>query len=521
MRSGQDGVGHHAGRNERGAARTGVVIATVLLMLVGAVAGIGIWRQDDVRDWYDARTWPWDDAPVAGPVDVAPPPQVDVEPAPTLDEVDPVAAPSDTATGLSVQAVRRAIARRLGVRALGPHVVTAVAAVDGGGPPVSIGRGTAVPASTTKIVTAAAALLALGPETRFSTRVVAADPVGTRDGAPDVAGAPSIVLVGGGDPFLERTPFQPGAADGSANGPAWPYPVRADLQTLAATTASALAADGVRRVRVRYDTTLFAGPSISPAWESGYVPDGVVSPVSSLWVDGGRPPSRSGRVADAPLDAAQSFAASLRAAGVRVVGAVEEQPAPLDAATISSVESAPLGQIVERVLDVSDNEGAEVLLRHVGLAEAGRGTFAAGRRAVRDLLTEAGVHWGRSVFHDGSGLARTNAVEPRTLLDVLRLAASDDEPDLRSVITGLPVAGFTGSLAYRMTEGPPAGLGRVRAKTGTLTNVTALAGVATTPDGAVLVFAMLADRVRVEDTLTARAAMDGAAAALGACRCAG
>ena len=102
---------------------------------------------------------------------------------------------------------------------------------------------------------------------------------------------------------------------------------------------------------------------------------------------------------------------------------------------------------------------------------------------------------------------------------MLRTASSDDRPELRSVVTGLPVAGFSGSLEDRFTTSAPAGRGRVRAKTGTLTGVSALAGVATDRDGHPMVFVLMADRIVLEDTLGARAALDALAASLGACRC--
>ncbi len=70
-----------------------------------------------------------------------------------------------------------------------------------------------------------------------------------------------------------------------------------------------------------------------------------------------------------------------------------------------------------------------------------------------------------------------------------------------------------------MDEGPPAGRGRVRAKTGTLSGVSSLAGVATGPDGRVMVFVLMADRVRDADETLARTTLDSAAAALGACAC--
>ena len=102
---------------------------------------------------------------------------------------------------------------------------------------------------------------------------------------------------------------------------------------------------------------------------------------------------------------------------------------------------------------------------------------------------------------------------------VLRLAASDDHPGLRPVLTGLPVAGFTGSLEYRFTDTAPPARGRVRAKTGTLTGVSALAGVATDLDGTTVTFVLVADRVALVKTLAAREALDAAAAAIAGCHC--
>jgi D-alanyl-D-alanine carboxypeptidase/D-alanyl-D-alanine-endopeptidase (penicillin-binding protein 4) len=187
---------------------------------------------------------------------------------------------------------------------------------------------------------------------------------------------------------------------------------------------------------------------------------------------------------------------------------------------LARASSAPLAQIVEQVLSVSDNEGAEVLARHVGLAVSGNGSSAAGTDAVLGTLQDLGVRTGNAQVYDGSGLSRKNRIDPDTLVDVLRVASSEDHPDLRSIVTGLPVAGFTGSLALRFSDAPAAGRGRVRAKTGTLTGVSALAGVATDLDGVPMVFALVADRVRLLDTLDAREALDDLAAALGACHCA-
>jgi D-alanyl-D-alanine carboxypeptidase/D-alanyl-D-alanine-endopeptidase (penicillin-binding protein 4) len=176
-------------------------------------------------------------------------------------------------------------------------------------------------------------------------------------------------------------------------------------------------------------------------------------------------------------------------------------------------------QIVERVLATSDNEGADVLAHQVGLEEGFAGTFTGGARGMRTVLTRLGVDLAGAVIHDGSGLSRLDRLRPATLLDVLAHAADGERPELRAAITGLPVAGFTGSLAFRFDKGAPAGRGRVRAKTGTLSGVHGLAGVTTDRQGNLMSFVLVADRVRLEDTLDARATLDQMAAALGACRC--
>jgi D-alanyl-D-alanine carboxypeptidase/D-alanyl-D-alanine-endopeptidase (penicillin-binding protein 4) len=87
------------------------------------------------------------------------------------------------------------------------------------------------------------------------------------------------------------------------------------------------------------------------------------------------------------------------------------------------------------------------------------------------------------------------------------------------VIEGLPVAAFSGSLEDRFAEGSAAGRGWVRAKTGTLTGISALAGLAQDADGVMLTFVIVADRIDPLDTDEARAALDRAASALAACHC--
>jgi serine-type D-Ala-D-Ala carboxypeptidase/endopeptidase (penicillin-binding protein 4) len=108
---------------------------------------------------------------------------------------------------------------------------------------------------------------------------------------------------------------------------------------------------------------------------------------------------------------------------------------------------------------------------------------------------------------------------PAILLDVLELAASSEHPELRAVLAGLPVAGFTGSLENRFADAAPPARGHVRAKTGTLRNTSALAGLVTDLDGTSVAFVLMADRVPESRKLAAQEALDAVAGALGGCHC--
>lgn len=462
-----------------------LVLGTTLVLLLGLV----LWRADElgVSQLVDDITG---DTPTpAGPADIPPPPGLDLSDPP---EAEPVAEQRPDGD-LSPRAVRQALGGLDRAQRLGPRVAVAVAGLDGR-PVVSRGPAVVTPASLLKLVTALAALDVVGPEQRFTTRVV-------RRGD-------SLTLVGGGDPLLSATP-EPGAV-----------PRRADVTTLARASARELRQDDTRRVRLRYDDSLFTGPAVSPAWEDDYVPDDVVTPITALWVDQGRDPSGTGaRVDDPSRAAAERFAAALDRAGVSVRGRPQPARAP-DRPAVAAVSSAPLVEIVEHVLATSDNEAAEVLLRHVGLVEGTGASFAGGTRVARSTLSDLDVPVSGARLLDGSGLARGNRMPVRGLLDVLATSLDPDRPLLSGVVAGLPVAGFTGSLTYRFDVDADAGLGWVRAKTGTLTGVHGLAGTVTGRDGTPMLFVAVADQVRVRNTLFARARLDQISAALAACRCA-
>ncbi|HXH79628.1 D-alanyl-D-alanine carboxypeptidase/D-alanyl-D-alanine endopeptidase [Nocardioides sp.] len=435
-----------------------------------------------------------DDDPTSDPAAVAPPAGLEL---PAWSPPPPVATATAPAA-TSAAAVEAVLAKGLRNKTLGKHVVAAVGDLGGDGAVWTHQDDQFLPASTTKLLTSVAALAALGPDARFTTRVVRG------------AGPREIVLVGGGDPYLSSKPLTPEERAAT-------YPARSDVVTLARAVAGGLT--GRKPVSVAYDDSLFSGPTNNPMWRADYVPDDIVSPITALWVDRGASPTGFGRSDDPSLTAAATFASALAKTGVKVVGTPTRVVAAPGAVELASVESAPVSQIVERVLDVSDNEAAEVLAHHVGLAVSGDGSFTGGAAGVISTLQALGVETGTDVVHDGSGLSRLNRLSPGTLVQVLQVAARPERPELRTLITGLPVAGFTGSLTNRFSAAGVDALGDVRAKTGTLSGVSSLAGVVAGRDGTDMVFVLAVDKTGKALESEVEAALDRLAADLAACRC--
>ncbi|MEV8627051.1 D-alanyl-D-alanine carboxypeptidase/D-alanyl-D-alanine-endopeptidase [Streptomyces sp. NPDC051079] len=349
------------------------------------------------------------------------------------------------------------------------------------------GAGTPMtPASTVKIATAAAALSALGPDHRIGTTTV-----GTPDGR-------TVTLVGGGDPTLDK----------------------ARLKALADATARALKTRGAAPgpVRLTYDTSLYRGPALHPIG-----PNENLAPLSALMTDEGRlDGSHSGpapRTADPAGDTATAFAGLLRAAGVTVQGTPAPGHAPRgpQARPLARTDSAPLADLVERTLTHSDNDLAEALARQTALAHKQPAGADGAAKAVHAELARLGLPLAGARFADGSGLDRRDRVSAALLTGILTRAADPAHPALRPVLTGLPVGGFSGTLAGRFgTDATARGAGVVRAKTGTLTGVNTLAGTVVTADGRLLAFAFLAGRTSSPDT--AQPALDRLSAALAPAR---
>ena len=369
----------------------------------------------------------------------------------------------------------------------------------------------ATPASTTKLMTAVAALAVLGPDARFATTVR------QRGG--------TIVLVGGGDPTLAVNQY-----------PSYDYPQPATLASLAASTARALKAQGRSSVRLGYDTSLYSGPDMAPGWTDSLVYTGNVTPIVSLEADQGRltangafqddddPINFTARTMDPAGMTAAAFAGLLGRDGITVTGAPAEVTAAASAPVVASVSSPTLAAIEEQMLLESNNVIAENLARQVAIAMRMPASFSGAADAVMTELRRLGV---TTPVHlvDGSGLSPDDGIAPETLVRVLALAAS--KPQLRAVITGLPVAGFVGTLSAGQSDfggigslGGGAARGVVRAKTGNLGTVADLAGLAYDRNGDLLLFAIMAPRVPGAGQLqNAADALDSAAAGLAQCGC--
>ncbi|WP_307807115.1 D-alanyl-D-alanine carboxypeptidase [Naasia sp. SYSU D00057] len=327
-------------------------------------------------------------------------------------------------------------------------------------------------ASVMKVLTSAAALSVLGPDHRLATRVVRGAEPGT------------VVLVGGGDPTLSRTP----------SGSTTAYPGAAHLDDLAAQVRAAWSADpataGTPITTVVLDASYFAGDDWEPSWARSELTGGYMPEITALMVDGDRsdPYANTSVRSDDPVQrAGDAFAAALGAGGT-VRGT-----APAGAPVLGQVESQPVSTLVQQSLLVSDNALAEALAR-VTAIEAGAGnTFGSLQAGVTSGLAAYGVDSSALRIVDGSGLSDNNAIPPSYLTSLL-IKVQNREGALWAVYDGLPISGQTGSLRYsdRFSGAASRADGAVHAKTGWIETGYTLAGTIDAADGTPLTFAIYA-----------------------------
>jgi D-alanyl-D-alanine carboxypeptidase/D-alanyl-D-alanine-endopeptidase (penicillin-binding protein 4) len=356
------------------------------------------------------------------------------------------------------------------------------------------------PASTAKLAVAVAALQVLGPDAHLTTRVVQG------------SGPSQIVLVGGGDPTLSGPlavgPLSPG------------YPTPASMTALAQQTAAQLHQRGLTSVTLGYDASMFVGPTLAPGWKPIYQTEGDAAPVSALEVDEGHPdPGRTATAPNPAAAAAAEFATSLTSEGIAVAGVPTAVHASAAKTALASVASPPMSELVQRMLGRSDNDLAEALSRQVAIATGHPASFAGGVAAVQATIASLGVDPAGLATVDASGLSPLDRVKPATLLALLRLAIAPGHDRLAPILTGLPVAGFYGTLSGRFVGPTIAGAGLIRAKTGTLDGVVALAGYLQDASGATLEFVTIVTGVANTATAGTEAAVDRLTASLPGCGC--
>jgi D-alanyl-D-alanine carboxypeptidase/D-alanyl-D-alanine-endopeptidase (penicillin-binding protein 4) len=357
------------------------------------------------------------------------------------------------------------------------------------------------PASTAKLITAAAVVSGLDPMATMATSVVQESDR-------------TIALVAAGDTMLAAGKGRPRAVEG-----------RAGLSDLAVQVARRLRAAGTTSVRLRLDTSYAAGPAYAPTWNQADVAAGFTQGVFMIGLAGQRPTPLKPSPPDPALQVAQAFQRALRARGV--AASLEPEAgwgtAVRDGARVlGQVRSAPIGEVLALALAESDNALTENLARQLAVHLQRPATFAAAAQAVRDSVRHLGVDLGAAHLVDSCGLSAGQTLPVHVLGDVLALATSGRLPAMRGVVASLPVAGLDGTLEDRFRTDPAeAAAGLARAKTGTLTGVSALAGTVVDRSGRLLSFAVIADQVPggPAGTLPARAALDRFVAALATCGC--
>ena len=312
-----------------------------------------------------------------------------------------------------------------------------------------------MPASVEKLYTSAATLRRLGAGGRLPTSVFA-------ETEPDAAGvvAGDLYMQGGGDPTFDLL----------------------DSNRLAQQVADA----GIVEVtgRVIGDESAFDTRRGVPS--SGFRLTSEVGPLSALTFNRGRTGRRAPYWQNRPANfAATVFTRQLRGLGVAVTRTARRGTTPEDAPLVTAWRSRPVTELLRQMNQPSDNFMAEMLVKVLGARYGGAGSTAAGARVMRAELAELDI---APKIVDGSGLSRSDRTSPRDVVTLL------DELDGEAAFTGsLGVAGRSGTVETRMRGS--AAQDRCRAKTGTLRDVSALAGYCTTRGGRLLAFAFLMNYV--------------------------
>lgn len=392
------------------------------------------------------------------------------------------------------------------------------------------------PASNAKLITSTAALEVLGPDYRFSTTVSS---TGRRTG-PVLQG--DLYLRGTGDPTMLAADYDALAAKVAASGirfvhgnlvaddtwfdslrlaPGWAWddePFSYDAQISALTAAPDTDFDagsiivkvtpGAAGAPVKVETVppsgqvRIASTAVTGAPGSGsHVTvdrehgTNVFTVTGSLAADA-RPVQDFMAVWDPTGYAAGLFRDALTAHGVRVLGPTTRGATPAGTAPVADRQSMTLRELLTPFLKLSNNMHAETLVKAMGRATSGTGSWDAGVAAINRVLPGLGIDPTRLFLVDGSGLSRMDHLAPDQLSALLVAARS--KPWFDPWFAALPIAGVSdrmvgGTLRSRMAGTPAAG--NVHAKTGSFTGASALSGYVTAANGQPLVFSMISNNV--------------------------
>jgi D-alanyl-D-alanine carboxypeptidase/D-alanyl-D-alanine-endopeptidase (penicillin-binding protein 4) len=396
-------------------------------------------------------------------------------PTPVVDTVAPRCVPDPTFTQPPLVAppeLATAFAGFLAHPNVAPHRVGASVWVDGLGEVLAHEPGLALaPASNEKIFTAMGALAVLGADTQLTTEI-------------RLGPGGDLIVVGGGDPTLASVGAHSVAA-----------------------LADQVRARGVTEVpgALVVDETRDDGQRRASAWQDWQIPT-YTGPLSAFMVDRNRWRSDPAYVADPAMANAELLRGALAGRGVAVRGPTVAAVAPTPGTVVASVASAPVRVLVHDMLQRSDNQIADLLLKDVGHAATGFGSLANGAVATTSALAPLCLPL-FGATDDGSGLSRGNARSAREWRSLLQAARA--QPWWSTFVEGLPLAGRSGTLSARLRG--TAAEGNVRAKTGTIIGGTALSGYGTTASGRAFVFSVVVNGPNAE---AGAGAIDGLVAAL-------
>lgn len=326
-----------------------------------------------------------------------------------------------------------------------------------------------IPASTQKLVTSAGALMTLGPDFRFQTRVYTSAGARLEGG---VLRGP-LYLQGGGDPVLATSAYAKRELAGRA--------------TRLAALARPLKRRGIRRVAgpIVADESIFDRRRTGRGWLSHYTL--YSPPLSGLPTNQAHAGNARAQYSPDPAKASgQRLRAALRGMGIAPGGSVRSGRTPKRGRLLATARSPRLRVIVGTMNRDSDNHIAETLLKGVAADARGRGTSAGGARVISARLRSLGVLGRGDRIVDGSGLSRENRVSAASLARLIA-SADRDRGWGRALISSLPRGG-EGTLRRRFTGSARK---RVRAKTGYINNVSTLAGRVVSRGGAHYAFALM------------------------------